>query len=222
MSAVIRYEKGHKFGSITFIEDYEFLKTKSGTVRVSTFKCECGNLFNAKMKAVKNGNTKSCGCRFKKMMEDRNTIHGLSGTRIYKTWKDMKARCYNQNNKDYKNYNGRGISVCEAWRNDFKSFHDWAMSNNYSDNLTIDRIDNDGNYEPSNCRWVDRSTQSQNRRYAKNKTDHRNIHKVGNGFVVKISHKAVRHYLGYFNNINDAILARNNFIDTNCTSHKKD
>lgn len=90
--------------------------------------------------------------------------HGKSKTRLYNIWLNMKARCYNLNNHKYNDYGGRGITICEAWLNDFQAFYDWAMANGYSDDLSIDRIDVNGNYEPSNCRWTDNETQSNNRR----------------------------------------------------------
>lgn len=91
--------------------------------------------------------------------------HGLKKTRLYSIWSQMKNRCFNQNAERYSDYGGRGITVCDEWKDDFKAFYDWSMSNGYSDNLTIDRINNDGNYEPSNCRWVDVLTQVNNSRH---------------------------------------------------------
>ena len=87
----------------------------------------------------------------------------MTDSRIYRIWHNMKNRCFYPGDKHFNDYGGRGITVCDEWKNDFKSFHDWSMNNGYSDELTIDRIDNDGNYEPSNCRWITMKEQCKNR-----------------------------------------------------------
>ena len=92
-----------------------------------------------------------------------NYKDGRKSTRLYGIYANIKSRCYNSNVPSYKRYGARGITICQEWQNDFKAFYDWAISHGYSDELTIDRIDNDGNYEPSNCRWVSVKEQSTNR-----------------------------------------------------------
>lgn len=90
--------------------------------------------------------------------------HGLSSTKIHRVWWGMIERCYKVHHKSYQDYGGRGISVCNEWLHDFQAFHDWSMANGYKEGLMIDRINNNGNYEPSNCRWVTPSQNSRNRR----------------------------------------------------------
>ena len=96
-----------------------------------------------------------------------STTHGLTGTRLYTIWNNIIGRCLHSNNPNYKNYGARGITVCEEWKNDVLAFVNWANENGYGDKLTIDRINNDGDYEPNNCRWVDYRTQAMNKRPAK-------------------------------------------------------
>lgn len=91
------------------------------------------------------------------------TTHGKRNTRLYDIWHGMKNRCYNENNDRYRDYGGKGTTICNEWKNDFQSFYDWSMANGYKDNLTIDRMDTDGNYEPSNCRWITNKEQQNNR-----------------------------------------------------------
>ena len=126
--------------------------------------CDCGNKKIARSHDLTSGRVKSCGCL---KHEAYYKTHGLSKTRLFRIWGNMKSRCTNPNVACYKHYGGRGISVCDEWLNDFESFYKWAISNGYADNLTLDRIDNDGNYEPSNCRWATVKEQRLNRKDVK-------------------------------------------------------
>ena len=163
---------GQKFGRLTAVSRYGF--DEFGR-QLWTCECECGNTIVAHAYSLKQGHTKSCGCLKKEKATANlpsNQVgercpsykHGGEGTRLYNIWKGMKRRCYNEHDSSYENYGGRGITVCDEWRNDFIPFRDWALSNGYSDDLSIDRIDNDQGYGPDNCRWADRITQRANQR----------------------------------------------------------
>lgn len=156
---------GQKFGRLTVVSFSGYRREGKNGHKTSEWKCkcECGNEVVVTKSRLKSGNTKSCGC-----MKTENNIktwtkHGLCNTRLYKIFSMMKDRCYNKNSKAYMYYGGKGVFICDEWLRDFQTFYDWAIQNGYDDNLTIERIDVNGNYEPDNCMWITQSEQMRNR-----------------------------------------------------------
>lgn len=152
---------GEKFGRLTVIKRAG--SNKDGRA-IWLCLCECGVETVKNGKLLLNGHCKSCGCGEYENRVKNITSHKLSNTRLYRIWKAMKQRCYYKAHKDYHNYGGRGVIVCEEWRNDFITFYTWAIENGYRDDLSIDRINVDGNYEPTNCRWATTKEQRLNQR----------------------------------------------------------
>ncbi len=182
--------------------------------RYGLYKCgHCGEEFKAKTTRIKSGVIKSCGCLV-------GEYHGMKKHRFYDTYRNMMKRCYTKSNPAYKHYGERGISVCEEWQ-DIIKFVAWADST-YIEGYTLDRIDNAGNYEPSNCRWVDATTQAINQRMMKNNT----TGYVGvyvardNRWESRLTFNKVDIFLGRFNTIEEAAQARDNYIIENNLPHK--
>lgn len=140
-------------------------------------KCDCGNTTVACSGDLRQGKTRSCGCLHNEMVAEITKSHEMADTRLYNIWNNMKQRCFNPNANRYGDYGARGITVCDSWL-DPGSFFQWAKENGYADNLTIDRIDTNGNYEPSNCRWVTVKKQNNNRRSNHNLTFRGETHNI--------------------------------------------
>lgn len=161
-----RIEPGTVFGRLTVIGPAASLAVGKGPTmkRRSLCKCECGKEVIVLDSQLRNGKTQSCGCYRYDQLRKSNTTHGESKTKLYDIRLHMMDRCTNPKCKEYHSYGGRGISVCREWEDSWESFRDWALSNGYKDGLQIDRVDNNGNYCPENCRFVTRSVNCNNKR----------------------------------------------------------
>lgn len=156
---------GEKFGSLTVIkrvDDHIYNNGRKDIVYECI--CDCGNKKDVLAVHLRSGHTQSCGCKRAENVSKMRFKHGGRDTRLYTIWKNMKSRCFNQNNRDYCLYGGRGISICDEWVNNYASFMDWALDNGYADCLSIDRLDVDGDYCPENCRWATQKEQCNNTR----------------------------------------------------------
>lgn len=170
MGVIFNYEFGEKIGECVYLyETNLYIGSNGRKTRMAIFKCKCGHEFITRIQDVKSGRTKSCGCL--RINKPNRTSHGLKHHPFYRKWKSIKSRCFNKKVQGYKNYGGRGITMCDEWKNDAKAFIDYISNLEHCGRVgyTLDRIDNNGNYEPGNVRFASKTTQSRNQQRHKGK-----------------------------------------------------
>lgn len=220
MSRKIEYQKGEQLGECIYLHDSEQRACPGGQKpRRAIFICKCGKEFIAQIYQVKSRSTKSCGCLSKEFI----TTHGLVRHPNYLTYINMMRRCYTIKDNGYKSYGGRGIIVCEEWVDSIESFINYItlLPNYGKPKLSLDRINNDGNYEPGNMRWATKHEQSTNRRRGKSKSKYMGVYKNGSGYYTVITINRKYLYIGTYKTENGAVNARNQYIiDNNLTEYK--
>lgn len=202
---------------LTYIRDVERRTIGKGSFKhfFALYKCDCGKEIVIRKSIVTSGNQRSCGCT-------KNKKHGHSRDRLYTIWIHMKKRCNDKTHKQYKMYGEKGIKVCQEWDKNIKSFIDWAMSNGYKDNLTLDRTDNEKGYTPDNCRWVGMDVQAMNRgKPITNKSGYKGVYykKDNRKWCASISYYGITKFLGYFDTPEEGGIAYNNFVISNNLPH---
>lgn len=208
--------KGQKFGRLTalYTVPNNNYRTRWHCV------CDCGNTKDVLQQNLVNGHVRSCGCLLVERNKEKLAVlnesmqresHHETKTRLYHIWINIKSRCFDEGSTAFKHYGGRGITVCREWATSYLSFKEWAIANGYSDELSIDRINVDGNYCPENCRWVSGSIQQFNKRKPRRNTSgHVGIswNKEAGKWYSYITKDYVMHFLGSFDSLDDAIAAR--------------
>lgn len=222
MGKRIEYYRGQIVGpyNVTYIKDVPNV----GNRRHALFMCPlCRTEFTSNIDSVVRGLVRSCSCYVREKLLEVNTTHNLSNHPLYSTWLDIKNRCYNTKTHKYKYYGGRGITLYQEWRDDFRAFYDHIITlDNYGkEGYTLDREENDEGYYPGNLRWADKQTQSVNtRRRSDNKSGYTGVYcgKYGISAYIGVNNKLIN--LGKYKSIKAALQARNDYIVSNALPHK--
>lgn len=204
---------GHRFGRLVVIK--EGGRTSDRHIKWLC-KCDCDTFVEIKGGNLRNGRSTSCGCFQKEDASNRFTTHGLRNHKLHSLWSCIKHRCYKDTAESYEYYGGRGITMHKEWKNDFMTFYDWAIANGWKKGLTIDRTNNDGNYEPDNCRFVTNRQNSLNRRLLSKSNTSGYVgvtwHKGTEKWSSRIMIRGRERSLGIYLTKEEALEARNNFI----------
>lgn len=222
----VEYIPGQLINENVFIKEIDPHIFPSGRkARKAVFVCRfCGKAFNGRIDAIISYTTSSCGCHLAYQRKKNATTHGLLRSKERGIWGSIKSRCYNTNDKGYRNYGGRGIKICNEWKNDFQAFYDYVTNlDSYDKHLTgqrvgelsLDRIDNDGDYEIGNLRWAQRNVQASNKRFANNKHGYIGVNKIGRKFYNRITLNGKRKLLGPYETVKGSVDGRNEFIIKN-------
>ena len=209
---------GMKFERLKVVEQIDDHKMPSGKQSKYLCKCDCGNEKKIQGRSLKSGNTRSCGC----LNTETITKHGLGNHQLYGVWNSMIQRCINPKATGYIHWGGRGIVVCEEWIGSFIRFYEWSLANGYKDGLDIDRINNDGNYEATNCRFVTRQENNLNKRIQSNNTSgYTGVFYIENhGKWLSYVDNQKRYRLGRYTTKKEALQVRNEFIIKMRFKHK--
>lgn len=202
---------GKRYWQVVVIEELPMSNSKQ---RVVKFACDCGRESQTLLLNLVRGNTKSCGCLRAMVTSERMATHGMSKTRIYKIFHGMKNRCFNPRNQAYKYYGARGISICKEWLDDFYSFQEFCLKNGWKPGLQIDRINNDGWYQPDNCRFVTVDVNQKNKRllYRSNTSGYKGVSKIGPSFKSTVTYQGKSYQKRGFKTAIEAAIYRDEFI----------
>jgi len=198
---------GDKFTRWTVLKEVKRHEYPSGDLRRQFLcRCDCGVEKVVKINQLMGGQSKSCGCYNRDQIIKRSTKHGHSGHPLQDVYGRMVQCCTNPKNENYKNYGGRGITLCDEWKDNFKAFYDWAIRNGWEKGLIIDRINNDDGYHPLNCRFVDYGLSARNRRLlpSNNKSGYRGVHHCYKKWRAAITLNNKKRNLGMFNTPEEA------------------
>ena len=218
MARKIEYTKGQKVGECWFVEEVPaYIEPNGKPTRKALFKCKCGKEFECKIRHVKDGTTKSCGCYYIEFQKQRSKdSKHLRKHPLYDAWSNIVQRCTNPKNESYPYYGAKGITICNEWRNSSETFINWCLDNGWKKGLEVDRVDGLKGYSPNNCRITTKTVNNRNRVISpKNKTGYIGVSAYRSRFCAKISLNNKSKHIGVYSTPKEAAIARDQYIIDN-------